>query len=272
MIQKQIFVAAKTNRNLDYFKSEYKVTTSTRMYDIFGYFDCDLIFLCIHGFVVRACYKNGGIRPMALATNYIPNNKHPLTIHSLVGGVSLDEIKQTLLDPDNPKKYIIKMHRIVLNTCVANCFGLGVIDVDGDSKDLDICSKLILSLLNKYTLYQPEQLMDAICTLCGNGLAFVYYFINAMCEGGLKIGLEKEFGIKLVSKVLLSATVCIEKSDKELNVLQDWVLSKGGPAIYGIDVLNKSNCDAGFQDAIEASYRRLKELANVDPSDIGKTV
>ena len=259
-------MAAKTNRNLDYFQTEFGLVTTTRMYDIFGHFNCDMIFFCIHGYVVRACFKNGGTRPMALATNYIPNLKHPLYFLSLVGGVTLNEIKQTLLDPEDPEKYRIHfMHRLVLNNCVVDGNGFAVIDMDIDSKNMSLPIKYLLTIINKHIMFQPEQLMDAVCTLCGTGLAFIYYFINAMSEGGLKIGLEKEMGHKLVAKVMQTAAMCIEKSEKEISVLQDGVLSKGGPAIYGIDVLNKSNCDAGFQNAIEASFRRLKELANNEP-------
>ena len=205
---------------------------------------------------------------MALATNYIPNLKHPLYFLSLVGGVTLNEIKQTLLDPEDPDKYKIHfMHRLVLNNCVLDGNGFAVIDVDIESKSMNPLVKVLLNILNKYIMCQPEQLMDALCTLCGSGLAFIYYFINAMSEGGLKIGLNKEMGYKLVARVMQSAAMCVEKSEKELSVLQDSVLSKGGPAIYGIDVLNKSNCDAGFQNAVEASYRRLKELANNEPNE-----
>ena len=202
---------------------------------------------------------------MALATNYIPNLKHPLYFLSLIGGVSLDEIKQTILDPDNPEKYMIEMHRLVLNTCVATGFGLGVIDVDIDSKNLSPIIKELLLTITKFIFCEPVQFMDALCTLTGSGLAFIYFFINAMSEGGLKMGLNKNMAIKLVAKAMQSAANSILESDKHPSELRDSVLSRGGPAIYGIDVLNKNNCDSGFQNAIEASYRRLKELVNIEP-------
>src|SRR5699024_1698182 len=89
---KQIFVAAKTTKNLDAFKVQ-GIATSTRSYDIFGKFDCDVIFMAVHGFVERNCFKLGGTRPLALTTNFIPSRKRPIYILSLIGGVSLVDLK-----------------------------------------------------------------------------------------------------------------------------------------------------------------------------------
>ena len=258
-------MTAKTSHSLENFSTKYGIMTSTRIYDIFGHFNCEVIFFCVHGFVIRACYKNGGLRPLALATNYIPNMKHPLYLLSLIGGVGMEEIKKTLLDPDDPDKYIVEMHRIVLNTCVATSWGLAVIDVEIDSKSMNPIIKTLLTSIAKYIISQPVQLMDALCTLTGNGLAFVYYFINSISEGGAKIGLNKTMATKLAAKALRSAAQCILESERSLSELQDSVVSIGGPTVYGVDSLNKSSCDAGFQNAIVASYKRLKELANTEP-------
>ena len=206
---------------------------------------------------------------MALATNYIPNLKHPLYFLSLVGGVTLNEIKQTLLDPEDPDKYKIHfMHRLVLNNCVLDGNGFAVIDVDIESKSMNPLVKVLLNILNKYIMCQPEQLMDALCTLCGSGLAFIYFFIEAMSEGGLKVGLNKTMGVKLAAKALMSAAESMKRSKKDPSELKDSVLSIGGPAIYGIDHMNQKNCESAIISAVEAAYRRLKEVANTEPDDL----
>ncbi|KAH9388858.1 Glycine receptor subunit alpha-3 [Tyrophagus putrescentiae] len=140
---KQIFISAKSAKNFDAFKVQ-GITTSTRAYDIFGKFDCDVIFMAVHGFVVRNCFKLGGTRPLALTTNFIPTRRRAIYVLSLIGGVPLSDLKQVLLNPDSENRYKVAMHRVMLNTSVAYGLGLGALDVEVDSKK---CASLIRDLL-----------------------------------------------------------------------------------------------------------------------------
>lgn len=182
----------------------------------------------------------------------------------MIGGVKLNDIKLTLLDPDNPDKYTLEMHRIMLNIGVGYGLGMGAIDCEPDSKK---CSPIVRELLTTITKldYFPEEVMDAICIMGGNGLAFCYYFIAAMAEGGFKMGLNKVMATKLAAKAMQTAAQCLLESDKHPSELQDSVISGGSPAIYGVAVLEKGDCAAGIQMAIEAAFRRLKELVDIEP-------
>mgnify|MGYP005802578145 CR=1 FL=1 len=164
---KQLFVAAKTTKNLDTFKVQ-GITTTTRSYDIFGRFDCDLVFMAVHGFVVRNCFKLGGTRPLALTTNFIPTRKRPIYIMSLIGGIPLSDLKQVLLNPETDNKYKVEMHRVMLNTSVAYGLGLGALDVELDSKK---CSPLIRDTLQSIAKIETVSgdLMDTVCAVMGNG-------------------------------------------------------------------------------------------------------
>jgi pyrroline-5-carboxylate reductase len=117
----------------------------------------------------------GGSRPHPFTTNFIPNQKHPLFILSLVSGVSLDKILACLINPEYFEEYIIAMHRIMLNTAVAYGEGLGAIDVEPDGEN---CCSIIRNLLTSISKleYIPETEMDSVCALGGNGLAFAYYY------------------------------------------------------------------------------------------------
>ncbi|RWS16448.1 pyrroline-5-carboxylate reductase-like protein 1, partial [Dinothrombium tinctorium] len=113
--QKQIFVAAPSDKNSIRMK-ELGCTTTKRNIDIFARYDCDIVFLCVHGGVIQNCYKMGGLRPHPLTVNYIPNMRHPLVILSLISGFDLSQIKAVLLNPEHPDKYILEMHRIMINS------------------------------------------------------------------------------------------------------------------------------------------------------------
>jgi pyrroline-5-carboxylate reductase len=131
----QIFVAAPSTKNLEYFKAK-GIKTTKRLIEIFGRNDCDIIFFCMHGSVVKKAIRDGGKRPAPITTNYIPNMRHPIVFLSCVSGVSIEELKSVLLNPENPNKYKLEAHRIMANTAVSHGVGIVGIDCDPDSKKL----------------------------------------------------------------------------------------------------------------------------------------
>ena len=107
-------------------------------------------------------------------------------------------------------RYILTMHRIMINC--ASAYGLGVcaVDVEPDSKKLAEPVRALLSMVAKLE-YIPEAQMDAACAVCGAGLAFSYYFINAMSDGALKIGLSRASAVKFAAKTVNCATQVRDK-------------------------------------------------------------
>ncbi|KAJ6217691.1 hypothetical protein RDWZM_008848 [Blomia tropicalis] len=258
---RQLYVSARTNKNLDAFRKE-GLNVTTRSYDIFGRFNCDLIFLCVHGFVVRNCYKMGGTRPVPITTNYIPNRQRKIYILSMINGIPLEQIKTTLLNPETIDEYKVDFHRLVLNTNVAYGLGYGALDIDLDSKQ---CSMLVRDVLQSIARLEHIScdMMDASVVLMGNALAFVYFCISSLAEGGFKIGLNKITANKLAAKTLLSASWCLLESQKNPIDLRDDCAGPNGPSIFGIAFLDKKDCAGGIQSAIEGSFRRNGELVEM---------
>lgn len=256
----RIFVASKSGRTLDQFKQTGCVVTK-RSYDLFAKLDCHVVFIVVHGHVIRELFKAGGTRPLALTTNYIPNQRHPLILLSLVGGIPLADIKVVLLNPEHPEKYKLQMHRIMLNVSVAFGIGLGALDIEPDSKK---CQPLVRDLLTSFAKieYIPEANMDAACALGGNGLAFVHYFIGALSDGGVKMGLPKNLAVKLAAKTLRSAAASLLESGKHPSDLRDQCTSPSGPAIYGLNILDQKEAGSGIATAIEGAFKRVRELVD----------
>lgn len=259
---KRIVIAAPSTKNTDKFKT-LGCPTTKRNIDIFARYDCDVIFLCFHGGVVKYCYKLGGIRPHPITTNYIPNMKHAICVLSMVSGVNLEQIKAVLLNPEHPKGYILEMHRVMLNAAVAYGLGICAIDVEPDSSKLSAPIRTLLSSMGRLE-YVPESQMDAACAIAGNGLAFGYYFMNAMADGAFKMGLSRNMAIKFAAKTVHCGAQCLLESGRHPSELRDTVTAAGGPAIYGIHVLDKADVASGIQGAVEAAYKRAVELAETE--------
>ena len=258
----RIHVSEPSGRNLDNFKT-YGCHVTKRNIDIFGRYDCDIIFVCVHGSVVRRCHQNGGLRPSALCTNYVPYMRHPLYIVSLVSGTTVEQLKATLVNPDHPDKYVIEAHRVMINSAAMYGLGLVAVDCDPQSKRLSGCLRDLLSSIGKLE-HVPENQMDAACAIGGSGLAFSYFFISALSDGALKMGLSRPMAIKFAAKTLQCAAQTQLESDKHPSELKDDVCAPSGAAVYGVHVLNKADVASGISAAIEAAHKRASELAEVN--------
>ena len=67
---KRLHVSAPSTNNTDALKQTFAgLKVTKRNLDIFGKYDCDIVFLAVNGNVIRNLYKLGGSRPAPLTTN-----------------------------------------------------------------------------------------------------------------------------------------------------------------------------------------------------------
>jgi pyrroline-5-carboxylate reductase len=149
----------------------------------------------------------------------------------------------------------------MLNTAVAQGFGLCGIDCDPDCKRLSPPIRQLLSMIAPTIEHVPESQMDALCAAGGAGLAFSYNFINALADGGVKIGLPRALALKLASKTALSSARTLLESGTHPSELREEVTAPGGAAAYGLHTLDRAEVASGVAAALEAAYLRNKELA-----------
>ena len=263
---RRIYVAAPSSTNINRLKENFAgLNTTNANRHIFGRFDCDIIFIAVNGNVIRNLYKMGGTRPSPLCTNYIPNMKHPFFVMSLVTGFEIKCIKEILLNPEHPHKYMIAIHRLMINCAIAFAKGVAAADVDPAGPKFP---KVVFDLIKPLTLcfeYLSEAEMDAACALCGPGLAFSYYFINAISDGALKIGLGRAVAIKFAAKTSKCASETLLKlGTVHPNELKDEVCAPSSGAIYGCSILDKADVASGVSGAVEAAHKRAMSLARED--------
>ena len=259
---KHIFVAAPSAKNLETFKAR-GCHVSKRLIDVFARYDCDVVFFCFHGSVVRKAFKAGGSRPFPITTNYIPNMKHPIYFLSLVSGVTVSELKKVLLNPEHPGKYKLEAHRVMVNTAVAQGVGICAVDCDPDSNRLSAPIRTLLSAFGKLE-HVPEDQMDAACAAGGSGLGFAYYFINALADGAFKCGLDRQVALKYAAKTALCCARSMLESTRHPGELRDETAAPGGAAVFGLHTLDKAELASGVTAAVEAAFKRAKELAQID--------
>ena len=106
----------------------------------------------------------------------------------------------------------------------------------------------------------PETLLDAITGLSGSGPAFVYQFIEALSDGGVRVGLPRDMATLLAAQTVLGAAKMVLETGRHPGQLKDEVASPGGTTIAGLHELERGALRGVVMNAVEAATRRASEL------------
>lgn len=173
---------------------------------------------------------------------------------SIAAGVTLSQIQQRLGDER-------RLVRVMPNTpCLINAgaagFALGGVATPEDAK-------LVQSLLEctGIAFELPERLLNAVTGLSGSGPAYVYQMIEALSDGGVKVGLPRNVATQLAAQTLLGAAKMVLELQKHPGELKDMVTSPGGTTIAGLAVMESCAVRGALIEAVEAATLRAEELS-----------
>ena len=105
-----------------------------------------------------------------------------------------------------------------------------------------------------------EGQMDAASALSGCGPAFVYMFIEALADGGVKCGLPRGKAVDYAAQTVLGSAEMVRTTDAHTSQLKDAVCSPGGSTIAGVCALERGAFRATAVDAVTSAYKRTLEL------------
>ena len=174
-------------------------------------------------------------------------------IVSIAAGVRLHDLEREL--PAGSRVIRVMPNTPALVGAGASAFSCGD---SATQKDRELVAQLLSTVGCVEDL--PERLLDAVTGLSGSGPAYVYQFIEALSDGGVKMGLPRATALKLAAQTVFGAAKMVLETGEHPGALKDAVTSPGGTTIAGLHALEQGGLRGVLMDAVEAATLRSEEL------------
>lgn len=206
----------------------------------------------------------------AASSKYIVITVKPVIVKSLIEEItpSVDETKLIIsaaagVPIDKIRRWMKKdapVIRVMPNTPVLVLEGATVIAPGPGVKDEDIEGvRKIFDSIGK-SIILGEEYLNAVTGLSGSGPAYIFTIIEALSDGGVKVGLPRQAAILLAAQTVLGAAKMVLESGEHPGRLKDMVTSPGGTTIEGLYRLEASGIRAALISAVEHATKRAEDL------------
>lgn len=103
-----------------------------------------------------------------------------------------------------------------------------------------------------------EKELDIATALAGSGPAYLSLIAEALCDGAVREGLNRDDAMTLMRGLFSGFGAQIQHEHPAL--LKDKVMSPGGTTAAGYGALEKANVRIGFMEAIRKAFERAQHL------------
>jgi len=219
---------------------KYKVTAYSDLVDCT--LDEDIIFLCIKP------------QDLSVVCDSIKNRiKKDAAIVSILAGVTIEDLENAL---DHKGPIIRSMPNItatVLESITVLCAN------ENCSSDQKSDVSAIFESVGE-VVWGKESHLDAVTGLSGSGPAYIYMVIEALTDGGVKMGLPRKMAHVLATQTVIGAGKLVKESGLHPAILKDRVTTPGGTTINAIHELEAHGLRSMLISAVVTATEKSKEL------------
>lgn len=177
-------------------------------------------------------------------------------IVSAMAGIKIETIARALKKP-------VAVVRAMPNTPAFVDEGATAIAAGAHAGEKDIkMAEVIFKAVGKVEVL-PESLIDAVTGLSGSGPAYIYMIIEALTDGGVKMGIPRAVALRLAAQTVYGAAKMVIETGKHPAILKDDVTTPGGTTIAAIHELESHGLRTVLMDAVQTATRRSKELSSL---------
>jgi pyrroline-5-carboxylate reductase len=235
---KEIIVSEPSADRRSYLEQEYGIRTTPSNKEVAS--TCKLIVLAI---------KPQNMEHVLEEISVLINEEK--TVVSIAAGITLSYLGARLktkrlvrVMPNTPA--IVQEGMSVLSLC--ECFSEG---------EIARIREIFMSVGRVLTL--PEEYMNAVTALSGSGPAFVAFFVEAMGDAGIEMGLSRDNAAELAIQTLIGTAKLLE-TGMPPDRLREMVTSPGGTTAAGLQVFEEKNLKGVVGAALQAARERAEEL------------
>ena len=124
----------------------------------------------------------------------------------------------------------------------------------------------VLQAVGEVVWVEQESLLDAVTAVSGSGPAYVYYFIEALQQAGVGLGLAPDQARRLAVSTFSGAARLAQESAEDVASLRQRVTSRGGTTEAALSCLRGDRVNEAIMRAVRAAHERARELG----TELGK--
>jgi pyrroline-5-carboxylate reductase len=96
-----------------------------------------------------------------------------------------------------------------------------------------------------------DKLMDAVTSVNGSGPAFAYVFLEAICDGAVRMGLRRDAAMEIAAQMFQGAARMVLKTGQHPAALKDQVTTPAGCTIAGLLTMEDGRIRSVIARAVE---------------------
>ncbi len=237
---KQIMVSAITHTTLELVKEKYSIQTANDNRVVAEW--SDILFLAVKPEIHK---------------EVIQEIKQEIAEHTVIITVAAG-ITIGFLEKEFDKQ--IKAVRSMPNTPSFVGEGMSALYINDEvsKEDMEDVLKIFRSFGQVEVI--KEQLMDSIPAISGSSPAYVYLFIEALADGGVRNGIPREQAYRFASQAVLGAAKMVLETGIHPGELKDQVCTPGGATIEAVAALEENGFRAAVLQAMEKCTEKTKKL------------